>query len=65
VEITVYRAVTESGEGWEPRTTQTIKWTTEGAVKGNDHFRVFCDVTHTSVARDMLVSCRVYRDFSL
>jgi len=25
------------------------------------NFWLFCDVTHTSVARDMLVSCRVYR----
>ena len=31
-----------------------IKWTAEGAGKGMD-FRVFCDVRHTSVVRNMMV----------
>lgn len=35
---------------------QVIKWTTEGAVKGDS--RVFCNVRHTLVAGDMLVSCK-------
>jgi anthranilate phosphoribosyltransferase len=35
---------------------QIVKWTVEGVVKGKS--RVFHDVTHTLVARDMLVSCR-------
>ncbi len=36
---------------------QTVKWTAEGMVKGVFR-RVFHDVTHTSVARDILVSLR-------
>lgn len=35
---------------------QVIKWTAEGAVKGDS--RVFCNVRHTLVAGDMLVSCK-------
>ena len=38
---------------------QIVKWTAEGMVKGVS--RVFHDVTHTSVARDMLVSRREHR----
>jgi hypothetical protein len=34
---------------------QIVKWAAEGAVKGTG-CRVFCDVRHTSVAGDMLVS---------
>ena len=48
---------------------QVIKWTAEGAgngvhqaftVKGNHRMNrlVFCNVRHTSVAGDMLVSCK-------
>lgn len=33
---------------------QIVKWAAEGAVKGMG--RVFCDVRHTSVVRDMVVS---------
>ena len=45
----MYRAVTESEDGWEPRTTQYIKWTTEGAVKRRHVVSlVLCDVAHTS-----------------
>ena len=55
VEIKTERALTESPGGWEPGRTQAVKWTTEGAVKGI--CRVFRDVWHTSVARDMSVSC--------
>ena len=40
---------------------QIVKWTAEGMVKGAS--RVFHDVTHTLVARDMLVSYREYGFF--
>jgi len=36
--------------------TQAIKWTAEGAVNGN--LLVFCDVRHTLVVIDMLVSSK-------
>ncbi len=37
---------------------QPVKWTAEGAGKGVS--RVFCDVGHTLVAGDMLVSRRAH-----
>ncbi len=37
---------------------QIVKWTAEGAVKGET--RVFCDVRHASVAGDMLVSRKAH-----
>lgn len=37
---------------------QIAKWTAEGTVKGDT--RVFCDVGHTLVAGDMIVSCRAH-----
>ncbi|MDO5540946.1 MAG: hypothetical protein Q4F83_12915 [Eubacteriales bacterium] len=37
---------------------QIAKWTAEGAVKGE--CRVFCDVGHTLVAGDMLVSRKAH-----
>ena len=36
---------------------QVIKWTAEGAVNGIQ-CSVFCNVRHTSIARDMLVSLK-------
>ncbi len=39
---------------------QTAKWTVEGAVNGILDVSVACDVWHTSVAGDMLVSYRVH-----
>ena len=39
---------------------QTVKWTVEGMVKGVCECRVFHDVTHTLVVRDMFVSCKEY-----
>lgn len=41
---------------------QIAKWTAEGTVKGRymSPCQVFCDVGHTSVAGDMLVSRKVH-----
>lgn len=39
---------------------QIAKWTAEGTVKDRIVGRVFCDVGHTSVAGDMLVSRKAH-----
>jgi len=38
--------------------TQIVKWTTEGAVKGIPDSEYSATLGHTSVAGDMLVSCK-------
>ena len=52
-------ALAESPGCWEPGRKQTVKWTTEGAVKGLAEYAATCG--HTSVAEGMICTLQSAR----